>query len=75
MNLNQTINSQGSREPVFTTIKETAELLRVSRPTLKRWTDAELLTAYKVGGKVLYNRQEVINSLYLTSSKNKSYKR
>ena len=70
-----TNSTNGGNDAVFLTVKEVCELLRVTRPTLRRWTDHSLLEAYKFGGKVLYCRKEVVDSVYLTSTKNKSYKR
>ena len=70
-----TNSTNGFLNSVFLTVNEVCELLRITRPTLRRWTEQNLLEAYKFGGKVLYSRKEVIDSVYLTSTKNKSYKR
>ena len=70
-----TNSTNGGNNSVFLTVNEVCKLLRITRPTLRRWTEHNLLEAYKFGGKVLYCRKEVIHSVYLTSTKNKSYKR
>ena len=69
-----TNSTNGGNDAVFLTVNEVCKLLRITRPTLRRWTDYHLLEAYKFGGKVLYCRKEVVDSVYLTSTKNKSYK-
>jgi excisionase family DNA binding protein len=69
-----TNSTNGGNNSVFLTVNEVCKLLRITRPTLRRWTEQNLLKAYKIGGKVLYCRKEVIDSVYLTSTKNKSYK-
>lgn len=63
-----------SNKSEFLTRKETAAKLRVSLPTLHSWTRNGLLTAYKIGGRVLYSIEDVCNSLSLSESKGKWYK-
>jgi len=43
--------------------KEVKELLKISFPTLWRWTKENKLQSYYIGGKVLYKTDEVHNSL------------
>ncbi len=45
------------------TRKEAADLLSVSLTTLKTWTDQKILQAYKLGGRIYYKENEIINSL------------
>ena len=45
------------------TREETAQLLSISLPTLWSWTKKNALTAYGIGGRVYYKKDEVINSL------------
>jgi hypothetical protein len=45
----------------YLTIKETTELLKVSRQTLTDWKKTKILTPHYIGKRVLYNKQEVIN--------------
>lgn len=42
------------------TREETAELLRVSLPTLHNWTKSGLLQSYKIASRVRYKREEVM---------------
>jgi excisionase family DNA binding protein len=48
-------------QPIYLTSIETAELLHISMPTLRRWTKDGILPKYKFGGsrKVLYKYEEV----------------
>lgn len=58
------INSKLKRDnetQEYLTIKETTELLKVSRQTLTDWKKTKLLTPHHIGKRVLYNKQEVIN--------------
>jgi len=43
--------------------KETAALLGINLATLHRWTVAEKLNAKGIGGRVYYDREEVLNSV------------
>lgn len=45
------------------TRKEAANFLSVSLTTLKAWTDQQLLTAYKLGGRVYYKEKEIMKAL------------
>ncbi|PIE87293.1 MAG: excisionase [Bacteroidetes bacterium] len=45
------------------TRKEAANLLSVSLPTLKAWTDQKILQSYKLGGRIYYIENEIIGSL------------
>jgi excisionase family DNA binding protein len=68
-------NSSASLEQItFLTRSETADLLRITLPTLHNWTKDGLLPSYKIGGRVLYKRKEVFDSLELKASKGKWYK-
>ena len=42
------------------TREQTAELLRVSLPTLHKWTKSGLLQSYKIASRVRYKREEVM---------------
>ena len=48
-------------QPLYLTSNETAQLLHISMPTLRRWTKDGIVTHYKFGGKrkVLYKFEEV----------------
>ena len=43
--------------------KEAAEILGVSLPTLHCWTKDGKVPAYRIGNRVRYKRDEVLNSL------------
>lgn len=45
------------------TREETAKLLSISLPTLWNWTKKNILTAYGIGGRVYYKKDEVIQAL------------
>jgi len=45
------------------TRKEAAEILGVSLPTLHYWTKDGKVPAYRIGNRVRYKRNEVLNSL------------
>lgn len=47
----------------FGTRKEVSKELRISLPTLNELTKNGELKAYRIGGRVLYKWEEVINSL------------
>jgi len=47
----------------FLTRKEAAELLKVSLPTLHRWTKLRKIKAHGIGNKVLYKKRELEESL------------
>lgn len=49
--------------PVYLTRKEVATRLKISLPTLNQLTKTGVLAAYRIGGRVLYKEQEVVNSL------------
>lgn len=42
---------------------ETAELLQVNLATIHRWTVSGKLNAKGIGGRVYYDREEVLNSV------------
>ena len=47
------------KEPKFYSRKETAELLRVTLPTLARLTKDGLITAKRVGNRILYEAEAI----------------
>jgi excisionase family DNA binding protein len=52
---------------------EVVELLKISLPTLNNWTKQGILQSYRIGNRVLYKENEVIQAL--TATKNLKYKR
>jgi len=47
----------------YLTRNEVTELLKISLPTLWRWTKENKLQSYFIGSRVLYKTDEVHNSL------------
>jgi excisionase family DNA binding protein len=48
------------KEKVYLTVKEACELIRTSRVTLHRMIRRGMVPSYKIGGKRLFNRKELI---------------
>jgi excisionase family DNA binding protein len=46
----------------FLTREEVAKLLKISLVTLHDWTNRDLLKSYRIGNKVRYKRNEVMQS-------------
>ena len=44
--------------------KEASQLLKISFPTLYRWTKSGILTQYYLGGRVYYKYDEIMDSLH-----------
>lgn len=59
----QTHLEQPTEREELLTPKETAELLKISIPTLWRWQKKGKLNCYGIAGKRYYKRSEVIESL------------
>lgn len=51
-----------SNEHLFTR-KEAAEFLRITTTTLSKWTDHGLIPAHTLGGRVLFKKSELLDSL------------
>jgi len=47
--------------PEFITLKEVAELLKASEGWIKRLVQGNRIPSYKVGGKRLFDKQEIID--------------
>lgn len=48
------------KEKTYLTVREACELIRTSRVTLHRMIKKGIVPSYKVGGKRLFNRKELI---------------
>lgn len=48
------------KEKTYLTFKEACELIRTSRVTLHRMIKKGMVPSYKIGGKRLFNRKELI---------------
>jgi excisionase family DNA binding protein len=70
--------SQSAKEAKYFTRKETAKLLHISLPTLNEWTKDGTLTSYRIGTRVLYKPDEVMETVkqrnFTTIQKNNSAK-
>ena len=69
----QATNKTPSTLPDLLTRQETAKLFKISLVCLNDWSKKGLLQSYRIGGRVMYRRDEVLNSL--TKDKNLKYKR
>lgn len=58
---NKTPNEE--KDVKYITRKQTAELLGLSLPTLNEYTKRGILQGYRIGSRVRYKKEEVINSL------------
>lgn len=59
----------------YFTRKETAAFLKISLPTLNTWTKDSLLQSYRIGNRVLYQQEEIKNSLHkILFNKHKKYR-
>jgi excisionase family DNA binding protein len=48
------------KEKTYLTVRETCELIRTSRVTLHRMIRKGMVPSYKIGGKRLFNRKELL---------------
>ena len=56
-------NESNSDENVLLSRNETAKLLDISLVTLWQWTKKDIIQAYRIGKKVKYKRNEVLDAL------------
>ena len=64
--LERKLNSLNFGEPKslkLLTRKETAKTLCISLPTLHEWTKTGSIVGYRIGNRILYKQEEVIQSL------------
>ena len=64
--LQQTVKPQ--TKTILLTRKEVAKLLEISLPTLWTWTNKGILTSYRIGNKVRYKENEVLEALQRINS-------
>lgn len=57
------IKNQSEQIDKMFTRKETAEFLKVSLPTLHIWSKTGKLKFYRIGNRVLYKKNEIMNAL------------
>jgi excisionase family DNA binding protein len=48
---------------ILLTREEARDLLKITFPTLRKWTNEGLLVAYQLGGKIYYKRHEILEAL------------
>jgi len=54
-----------SKNKELMTRKETAKMLSVSLTTLRTWTVRNIIKSYKLGGKIYYKRNEILESMII----------
>lgn len=54
----------------FITRKQTAQILRVSLPTVNDWTKTGKIKGYRIGSRIRYKRNEIENSLSQIKTRN-----
>ena len=59
-------------EKIFLTIQEAAELIRLKTPTIKRLVAMGKIPSYKVSGRRLFDRDELIE--WVKSQKDRRYR-
>ena len=57
------IQPKGKEQNDLLTRKEVRELLKISFPTLHEFTKTGKIKAYRLGGRVFYKKQEIVDSL------------
>jgi len=64
--LSEILEYQKAKQPEqteFISRKEAAKLVGVTLPALDTWTKRGILTRYKIGGRIRYDRNELINAV------------
>lgn len=59
----ETYISQQTEQDEILSREQTAELLKISLVTLWKWTNNDIIPAYRIGKKVRYKKSEVLASL------------
>ena len=65
--LQKTVKPQG--KPILLTRKEVAKMLNISLPTLWAWTNKGILISYRIGNKIRYKENEVLEALQCINAK------
>jgi len=55
------------KEVVFLTRTETCKMLKISLPTLWHWSKNGILISYRLGNRLFYKKQEIIDCMQRTS--------
>jgi excisionase family DNA binding protein len=48
---------------ILITSKETAQMLKISIPTLRKLRHSGIIPSYRIGNKILYKKQEVMETV------------
>lgn len=59
----EAFNSLQTEQDEILSREQTAELLKISLVTLWKWTNNDIIPAYRIGKKVRYKKSEVLASL------------
>ena len=54
-----------SKNKDLMTRKEAANMLSVSLTTLRSWTVQKIIKSYKLGGRIYYKRNEILESMII----------
>ena len=65
--LQKTVKPQGKL--ILLTRKEVAKMLNISLPTLWAWTNKGILISYRIGNKIRYKENEVLEALQCINAK------
>lgn len=66
--------TQEKKELNFLSRKDTAKLLCISLPTLHEWTKTGVITAHRIGNRVLFKENEITQALSkIQTSNSKRY--
>lgn len=63
---NKVIMSTQETDEIFITKKQCADLLKVSVPTIDLWRARGIIPFYRIGARVLFKREEIINEVLAT---------
>lgn len=56
---------EASKNKELMTRKEAANMLSVSLTTLRSWTVQKIIKSYKLGGRIYYKRNEILESMII----------
>ncbi|MEI9945797.1 MAG: helix-turn-helix domain-containing protein [Chitinophagaceae bacterium] len=60
------------KEDVFMSIEEASQFLRASKVTIHKWKKNKKITSYRIGRKIFFKKQELINSMGSLTIKKRS---